>query len=559
MRLLRDFFVSLLTGFGIFKALSPLWALARSAWNAGPLRVLSAFVMLFVRMFWGVIRWCGTLNLRLFFQGLPALVVGAAATIVSIMALLAPQQELVARYGAQAKSAAKAKRFDEALACHERLAQLQRDRADAVYEMAVAAEGAGQLGRCALLMQQLAPPDAQGYAKAHLWNAARLLARKGDEQQSRQLAESHLLRALEAGLDDKEAAHGLLGELYLTKGLCDQAEPHLLIAVKTKPQMRLRLAQLYALQGNQARAKSEAQAMANFYSTAAKADLFAHYARIKWAEATVFLEDFPQAVAILEEGLSGTNENLYRTGLAGVYVTWFDFLTRKGNSSPGLRLAILERGLRADPKNLALLDRVLAVLGMRSQTLHSPSSIAAIISAGAFLKGPQLACVTYRCQLAEADEARDKLRQLLAKGEVTAPIHFALGVDAWQNGRAQEAQLHWERAFQLAPDTPALANNLAWLLYQTDAKQLSKALDLVNLAIAKAPQETNFRDTRGHILVKMGRFKDALPDLEAALPRSPNSANLHRTLAQVYSQLELPAMATEHERLARELTRGKEN
>src|SRR5262249_53189687 len=139
------------------------------------------------------------------------------------------------------------------------------------------------------------------------------------------------------------------------------------------------------------------------------------------------------------------------------------------------------------------------------------------------------------------------------------PIHFALGVDAWQNGRAHEAQLHWERAFQLAPDIPVLANNLAWLLYQTDANQLSKALDLVNLAIAKAPQETNFRDTRGHILVKMGRFKDALPDLEAALPRSPNSANLHRTLAEVYAQLELPAMAAEHERLARELTRGKGN
>ena len=142
------------------------------------------------------------------------------------------------------------------------------------------------------------------------------------------------------------------------------------------------------------------------------------------------------------------------------------------------------------------------------------------------------------------------LRRLLAKGEATAQVHFALGLDAWDRGAVKEARVHWERANQLAPDLPVIVNNLAWLLYQSGPSELLKALDMINLAITKAPRETNFRDTRGHIFIKMGKFREALEDLEAALPNSPNNAEMHRSLAEVYSQLEMPALADEHKRLA---------
>ena len=558
MKFLRRFFASLFAGFGLFKALTPVWSAFRKAWSARPLRSFVSRVVFFaVGLFWIVIRWFGRFNLRLFLQGLPALAVGIAAVTVSIIAFFTPAQELEARYVDQAKNAARAKNHAEAVACYERLAQLQSDRPDVVYEMALAADAAGQSDRCILLMQQLAPPDKLGHAKAHLWNGVRLLSRSYEALQNRQLAESHLLRALEAGIEDKEAAHTFLGDLNLAKGQFNEAETHFLIAVKTKPHVRLRLAHLYTLQGNRTRAKAEAQAAANWYSAITKGDLFAHYARLKWVEATLLLEDFPQAVVILEEGLSGTGEDLYRRELAGVHAMWFDFLTRSRNPNPAERIAKLERGLQYDPKNLALLNRVFVVAGTKSGDLESPSSAAGIVSWGACFGGPQLACTVFCHRQAEAEAARKTLRELLAKGP-TAAIHFFLGVDAWDNGRVKEAQIHWERALQLAPDTPVLANNLAWLIYQTDEANLSKALDLSNLAIEKTPGQTNFRDTRGHILIKMGKFKEALPDLEAALPRSPNRLGLHRALAEVYTRLELPAVAAEHERLAQELTPKKE-
>ena len=110
--------------------------------------------------------------------------------------------------------------------------------------------------------------------------------------------------------------------------------------------------------------------------------------------------------------------------------------------------------------------------------------------------------------------------------------------------------MHLERADELAPQTPAIANNLAWVLASSEPADLPRALELSNLAIERAPRDLNFRDTRGRIYVKMGRLKEALNDLEAALTAAPDDAQLHRALAEVYGHLGLSDMAAEHKRLA---------
>ena len=53
---------------------------------------------------------------------------------------------------------------------------------------------------------------------------------------------------------------------------------------------------------------------------------------------------------------------------------------------------------------------------------------------------------------------------MLASGKSVAVAHFALGSDAYQNGRIDEARNHWEQACRVDPRMPELANNLAWLL-----------------------------------------------------------------------------------------------
>lgn len=546
----------------LVKPIFRLLAITRSLWSAGPWRVVTQLGRFTGYLFWGVVHWCAGLNYRLLLQGLPAVSAGVVVVSVVSLSMFTPAHEIEKRYLEQAQNLARAKDFPEALVCYERLAYEQGDRYELLYETARVAEAAGHPERCERIMSQLAPPDRQGYAKAHLWQAVRLMTGPPTPQR-RQLAETHLLRAKEGGAEDKATLNGLLGEIKLSKGLLDEAEPLLQIAVKEFPKARLRLAFLYALQGNLERSRAEAKLAANYHSNLAKADLFAHYHRMRWAEAKTFLEDFPQAVAILEEGLTGTGEPAYRGALAQTYATWFDHLGRQGTSTTKERLALLEIGLRYDPKNLALLDRLLTVAGIHQSPQVSTRQAAAAV--GLLGGGSPRETVAFLVanQEAEAEAGGKTLRELLARGP-TAQLHFALGVYAHQRQQLKEARFHWEQAHKMNPDVPAVANNLAWLLLQTSPDELPKALELIELAIEKAPREINFRDTRGRIHAKMGErklasgdaagaekeFRAAVDDLEAVLPASPNSVELHRALADVYTRLELPRLAAEHERLA---------
>ena len=72
------------------------------------------------------------------------------------------------------------------------------------------------------------------------------------------------------------------------------------------------------------RARREAELTVNFFRARAKTDLTNHQARLTWADAVTFLEDFPAAVAILEEGFAATRLPAYRAALARVYVSWYD-------------------------------------------------------------------------------------------------------------------------------------------------------------------------------------------------------------------------------------------
>jgi predicted Zn-dependent protease len=150
----------------------------------------------------------------------------------------------------------------------------------------------------------------------------------------------------------------------------------------------------------------------------------------------------------------------------------------------------------------------------------------------------------------EGDRARAALRELAARGRATGPVHFALGLDAWEHGRPAEACLHWQEACRLDPSSLVVANNLACALAAGPDPDLTRALAAINPVVALRPDEPRFRETRGQILAKLGRWREALIDLKAALTVYPDSPDLHWALAQTYAHLDAPAMAAEHRKRA---------
>jgi tetratricopeptide (TPR) repeat protein len=501
---------------GVWRRLRLFFRRLFLGWDRSLTRSWQTFSRVLIRLFYGVWGWSRARNWLYLLQGIPA--IAATATVIVLMVRWAgvPAQEIEARYQERAGGAAKAKDFPTALVCYERLAALGRDRPENLYELAVALEAQGERERAFEIMEQLAPVERNGHGPAHLWLGIHYWEGLG-QPENRARAEAHLQRALQAGLPDIDAAHGLLGDLYAQTGRANLAEPHLERAVKTRPHLRLRYAMVLASQGKKARAGDEARLAANFFKTHAQADAANHGARLAWADAVTFLEDFPRALEILAEGHHLSKDSAFQASMSQVMAAWHFYAVRTQPDDVALQWSLLEKGLQLDSSNVRLLDRLVKLMG------NSPE---------------------------DGQRARAVMHKVLVKGEATATTHFLLGMDAWQQGDAAKAEMHWERANQMSPNLPMVANNLAWVLASAQNPDLKRALDLSQRVVEKYPNEPGYRDTRAHIYMKMGDWDKALPDLEWILINRPGFPTVHASLAEVYTQLGDAGLAAEYRRQA---------
>src|SRR5262249_25951609 len=139
-------------------------------------------------------------------------------------------------------------------------------------------------------------------------------------------------------------------------------ELHLTRALRTRPQVRIRLAHLYAQRGDRDRARREANVAVQYYRVRSTDNLHNHQARLGWADALTFLEQFPEAITVLEESWSAPREPAYRLALARVHAAQCDCLQRAGKTDADIILASVEKGLTWDPTCVPLLNRLLAMV-----------------------------------------------------------------------------------------------------------------------------------------------------------------------------------------------------
>jgi tetratricopeptide (TPR) repeat protein len=500
-------------------ALRRFWfSLRRSlkSWNRALAASLRGCGRLGIRLFHAAWGWGRTRSWRYLVQGLPALLALAVMLVVLARWMSLPAHEVAARYQERASAAAKSQDFATARVCYERLAANGRDRPENLYELGLALAAQGQPERAFEIMEQIAPIDRKAHAPAHLWLAIYYWKNLSDPK-NRKRAEEHLELALQGDLPDPDAAHGLLGELHAQNGSLDKAAIHLEHAVRTRPHVRLRYAVVLAAQGKKALATDEAKQVASYFKTRAQADVKDHVARVGWAETLAFLEDFPQALQVLADGHHLTGEPLYPPVMGRVVAKWHHFVVASKPDDTATQWTLLEKGLQLDSTNVDLLDRLVQLMGRTEE---------------------------------EAAKARVLINKVLSKGEATATTHFLLGMDAWRQDDAAAAELHWERAIQLSPNLPMVANNLAWLLAHNKNPDLPRALDLSTRVIEKYPNDLSYRDTRARIYMKMARWRDALPDLELILARAPTFPGINRALAEAYGHLDRHQLAAEHRHMA---------
>ena len=530
--------------------------------RGGPIRALLRAPLWLLRGVWRVVSfplaglklvrvgWGGRQGRHLV-QGLPAL---AGLLVVAFLAAAVgvSRASLPERYRAAAVDAAADGDLDLALTLYERLARLDGGRGGTAFERAQLLSRAGRDAEATSMMQALTgrrPPEP----RAHVWLAERLIggpgvtlddalrpvppagpaaAPGGDERpadaaagyrpEARQVAAAagHLNAALRTGLADAPRVHGRLAEILLLFGRKDEAVEHLKAQSEGDPDRLLAYARLLDDLGRTVPAEAA-------YRQAA-----AHFGEVVRDDPADSLARRRLAVALLKSG------------------------------SPAAAREALERGLRGTPDPVArrMLAELLTIevreLGVLRADEALPKLRQALVLAPTY--APALAELAKMA--AQGDPAADAaLDDMLTGGEANGAVHLAAGLRASARGDDGAALFHFRRAYELDRSLVFAANNLAFLLARGADPQPEKALAVMDGVVAEFPDVANFRDTRGGILMLLGRTEEAVAELERALAGGmAGNRGLHLALAKGYEELGQPALAAAHRRRVLDAERNGE-
>jgi tetratricopeptide (TPR) repeat protein len=110
-----------------------------------------------------------------------------------------------------------------------------------------------------------------------------------------------------------------------------------------------------------------------------------------------------------------------------------------------------------------------------------------------------------------------------------ATTHANMGYILQRLHRDDEAIEHYRNAIVLDPQLGVSFNNLAYL-YSERGTHLNEALSYANRALALEPDNPNFKDTKGWVLLKMNRAAEALPLLKEAATKRPDDKEIQEHL-----------------------------
>lgn len=102
------------------------------------------------------------------------------------------------------------------------------------------------------------------------------------------------------------------------------------------------------------------------------------------------------------------------------------------------------------------------------------------------------------------------------------------------HGRDKLGAEYLERLLKVAPDDTVTLNNLAWAYRSANPE---RALELVDRALEKAPDNMSVIDTKSMILFASGEFEDALKENDKALKTAPGFPQLLFHRGQILAEL----------------------
>ncbi len=470
--------------------------------------------------------WLATRRSRELLLATPALVLALPFALVAVKGAMLGNGDIAERYKIAVRDAAEAGDFEKVELYERKLAQLGIDTRRTDYRTALKLADDGDLQDAYERMQRLAPADKPGYAAAHLWIAQRLLAGEisadpttdsaDDRQASLALAEQHLDQ-LEA-LDMSSSGLALLRAYVLALTEREQDAIAALEPYAREPGpaavMRMRLlAQVRDLKAAREQARVVLGMTASRkWRDAATADDFE-----SWALAAELLADVDQ----LDTSLQG----------------WV-------------------RAFPDDPKPKILLSkhRREEAIRLLSAPTTAPEKTAGVIADAVRLGAPGAWTTATVARIVQQRAGSRYLQRvwevLMESPDTPESLVSVMATSAAAEGDITHARAAFQRLVEGEEATPVVWNNYAWTLLQEPDPDPQQALEAVGRALKAAPNDFRFRETRGQVMIALGRWADAISDLEYALNGLPDATDVHRSLAAAYEATAQPQLADIHRRQA---------
>ncbi len=228
--------------------------------------------------------------------------------------------------------------------------------------------------------------------------------------------------------------------------------------------------------------------------------------RLQLARAHLLLEEEADAVRQLSEGFLLSKNAIFRQAAGEAMIMWASRIEKES------------------PFAVAVLQRVKLIQRASQCAPHDPLVLNA------------LANILHELRQ-YPDQYLPQLQSAMAQGFDHESAHFMLGILNMLEGNQKEARFHCDLAEAAGSHIATVLNNLA--LVALDHQNISKtdALLLIDGAMERLPEQPQFRETRGRVLIALGRYQEAIGDLKEALVLETLQPKVYHNLSIAYAAL----------------------
>jgi len=432
----------------------------------------------------------------------------------------------------------------------KKLIKIQPEQNEYKYRLALRAMAEGDVRRCFEMMRQISPLDTPGYPKAHL-QLALLFENSPAKNPIQRIANidkalAHVEHCLTNDINNLDALK-IKARLLRLKGSTSDARATFKKVFDADPKYFRPLLELQDDPGE--RQSTLASASSAFSQQLSSSEVQKDSARwvSAWqgyAQSMSLLEDFDTLESRLLKELdrykAGTDnmarQPFLKQYLAQLYISW----TVAQNGDP------LRKDLLGFPE-----DKQLEMLGYYAKAFSFNENDRTVLQS------------VSRLAFSPYDSVRERARQIYDpdnQANLPPEVLNQMGLQALKNRDYKVAQQHYERARAMAPDNPAILNNLAYAylkgedegtftqseLLRKKKSNAERAHDLVAQAMRLIPSDKRnspnmsmYRHTLGTALMQLKNYAAAAAEFEKALAIRPENVDLLKSVIVCYDNYNL--------------------